>query len=190
MFRRVFLASCVVLVLAGAIACKNDIEYIQSLSAVEDLPIQTGKNFETFYSDSAKLQVIFMAPKVERYLKKGDEDGYYEFTEGVEIRFFDKHEKLEAILTANYAKYWEEQALGMARDSVVMRNIITGEQLNTEELFWDRNKSLIYSKVFTKITNNDGVYYGEGGFEADQDFKNYKLIGSSGTVKVQDEELQ
>ena len=79
-------------------------------------------------------------------------DGYYEFTEGVEIRFFDKHEKLEAILTANYAKYWEEQALGMARDSVVMRNIITGEQLNTEELFWDRNKSLIYSKVFTKIT--------------------------------------
>ena len=61
-----------VLVLAGAIACKNDIEYIQSLSAVEDLPIQTGKNFETFYSDSAKLQVIFMAPKVERYLKKGD----------------------------------------------------------------------------------------------------------------------
>lgn len=48
---------------------------------------------------------------------------------------------------------------------------------------------MIYSKVFTKITNVDGVYYGEEGFESDQDFDNYKLIGSSGTVNVEDEEL-
>jgi LPS export ABC transporter protein LptC len=180
-----------ILILSGQFfnnACKNDIEYINALSNELTLPTQTGINFEVQYTDSCRLQVIFNAPLVERYTKGGEEGSYYEFTKGIELHFFDRNEVLESIITARYAKYWEDKNLGMARDSVVGRNVKTGEQLNTEELFWDRKKRTIYSHVFTKITNSDGVYYGERGFEADQDFQNYKLIGSSGSVRVRDEE--
>jgi LPS export ABC transporter protein LptC len=170
-------------------SCNNDIEYINSLSNEAIIPTQTGKNFEVQYTDSCRLQAIFKAPLVERYTKATEEGPYYEFTQGIEIQFFNRNEEVESILTARYAKYWEDKKLGMARDSVVGRNIKSGENLNTEELFWDREKQIIYSKVFTKITNDDGVYFGEKGFEADQGFQNYKLIGSSGSVKVKDEEV-
>jgi LPS export ABC transporter protein LptC len=168
-------------------SCKKDIEYINALSNEIILPTQTGKNFEVQYTDSCKLQAIFKAPLVERYTKGAEDAPYYEFTQGIELYFFDRNEELESILTARYAKYWEDKSLGMARDSVVGRNVKTGEQLNTEELYWDREKRLIYSNVFTKVTNADGVFFGEKGFEADQGFQHYKLIGSSGTVRVSDE---
>jgi LPS export ABC transporter protein LptC len=169
-------------------SCKNDIEYINALSNELNLPTETGTNFEVQYTDSCRLQVIFKAPLVERYTKGGEEGSYYEFTKGIEMQFFDRNEQLESVVTARYAKYWEDKNLGLARDSVVGRNVRTGEQLNTEELYWDREKKIIYSNVFTKITNDDGVYFGEKGFEADQGFQNYKLIGSSGSVNVENDE--
>ena len=171
-------------------SCKNDIETINALSNELNLPNQSGKNFEVQYTDSGRLQVIFKAPLVERYLNDKDKGPFYEFGEGIEIQFFNKNETLESIVTARYGIYYEDKNLGIARDSVVCRNLKTGEQLNTEELYWDRENETIYSNVFTKITNIDGVYYGEKGFEADQNFDNYKLIGSSGTVRVRDEETQ
>ena len=171
-------------------SCHNDIETIKALSDDLNLPNQSGKNFEVQYTDSGKLLVIFKAPLVERYIKKGDKGSYYEFNKGIEILFFDKNEMLESIVTARHGLYYEDKNLGVASDSVVGTNIRTDEQLNTEELFWDRENRTIYSHVFTKITNEDGVFYGEKGFESDQDFDNYKLIGSSGTVRVRDEEIQ
>jgi LPS export ABC transporter protein LptC len=201
-FKQYSFASCMVrfklpgnlfILLSGIIlatSCKNDIDYINALTDELNIPRQTGKNFEVQYTDSGRLQVIFKAPLVERYFKGGEEGTYYEFPKGVEINFFDRNERLESVVTSRYAKYWEDKNLGVTRDSVVGRNIKSGEQINTEELFWDREKQIIYSKVFTKITNEDGVYFGERGFEADQGFENYKLIGSSGTVRVKDEEIQ
>jgi LPS export ABC transporter protein LptC len=185
---KIFVIIIVVLLQVMFTACRNDIEYINALSNELSLPTQTGINFEVQYTDSCRLQVIFKAPLVERYIKGGEDGSYYEFTQGIELQFFDRNEELESVVTARYAKYWEDKNLGMARDSVVGRNVKTGEQLNTEELFWDREKKILYSHVFTKITNSDGVYFGEKGFEADEGFQNYKLIGSSGSVNVKDEE--
>ena len=173
-----------------AVSCKNDIETINALSNELNLPDQSGKNFEVQYTDSGKLQVIFRAPLVEHYISRDDEGSYYEFSRGIEIQFFDQDEILESVVTARHGLYYEDKNLGIARDSVVGRNLKTGEQLNTEELFWDREHQTIYSNVFTKISNEDGVFYGEKGFESDQNFDNYKLIGSSGTVRVRDEETQ
>jgi LPS export ABC transporter protein LptC len=176
-----YVALIIIITLVLFTSCKNDIDYIKSLSDEANIPHQTGKNFEIQYTDSGRLQVLFRAPVIERYMKGGKEGSYY---------FYNKNEQLESVITSRYAKYWEEKNLGVARDSVVGRNIKSGEQLNTEELYWDREKHQIYSKVFTKITNEDGVYFGERGFEADQGFENYKLLGSSGSVKVKDEAIE
>ena len=141
------------------------------------------------YTDSCRLQVIFRAPEMERY-ERPEEEAYREFPKGIEVLFYDKQEHLQSRITAKWAKYFENQQLWVARDSVVARNVQTNEELTTEELFWNHEKKIIYSHVFTKIVNPDGVYYGEKGFESDENFDNYKLIGSSGTVNVKDEQKQ
>jgi LPS export ABC transporter protein LptC len=170
-----------------AVACKNDIEKINAFAEGLDLPDQSGKNIRVEYSDTGKLQLKFITPEMTRYLKK--EEPYYEFPKGIEVYFYDANENIKSIITANYAIYKEKNQLWEARDSVVARNVLTGERIDTEQMFWSQPDKLIYSDVFTKITNPDGIYFGERGFEASQDLSYYKLIGSRGKVKVKDEEL-
>jgi len=177
--------------LSGLIlSCNNDLEIINLLSEDSDFPLQTGKNIEVQYTDSTKLQLIFRAPQMKKFLTNQEEGAYYIFEKGIEVLFFDEDENLESTFTAGYANYYEKTSLWKANNNVIAKNVQTNEQLTTEELYWDQKNKRIYSHVFTKITNDDGIYYGEKGFESDQDLNNYKLIGSSGTVEVEDEELQ
>ncbi|HBH47267.1 MAG TPA: LPS export ABC transporter periplasmic protein LptC [Bacteroidales bacterium] len=168
------------------LSCKNDMQKVSVYATELNLPTQSAKNISVEYTDTGKLQLKFSTTVLEYFDKV--EEPYYEFPEGVEVIFYDEFEEVKSIITANYSIYYENPQLWEARDSVVARNIQTGEKLETEELFWDQVKKQIYSTVFTKITNEDGVYYGEKGFEAAQDLSSYRLIGSSGTVRVQDDE--
>jgi LPS export ABC transporter protein LptC len=177
------------IIFLNVFACRNDIDEIHAISNQLDLPNQSGKNIEVWYTDSGKLQLKFIAPAMSQYVKKAG-GPYYEFPAGVEVLFYDKLGQAESKVTAGYAIYYEEKKLWEARDSVVAKNLSTNEQLETEQLYWDLDKKLVYSIVFTKITNTDGVYYGESGFEANQDMKKYKLKGSSGTVNVKDETVE
>ena len=163
--------------------CKNDIEVVNALTNELDLPNQSGKNIEFQLTDSGKLKLIFKAPIGERYVRENEEP-YKEFPEGIEVMFYNDDEILESKLTAGYAKQWEEQMLWKATDSVVAENLLTGERLDTEELFWNEEKKRIYSVVFTKIATEDGIFYGEKGFESDQELKNYQLIGSGNIRKL------
>jgi LPS export ABC transporter protein LptC len=168
-------------------SCNNDLEQINAITSDLNLPNQSGRNIEVQYTDSSRLLLIFKTPLMRRYTKR--EGGpYYEFPEGIDVLFYDKQEKPESKVTAKYAIYHEDQKLWEARDSVVAFNLKTLEQLHTEQLFWDMEKKEIYTHVFTKINTTDGVFYGEEGFESNQDFTRYILKGSSGTVNVKDEE--
>jgi LPS export ABC transporter protein LptC len=183
-------SSLCVLVLLTAISCHNDLDMINAFTEDANYPLQTGKNIEVQYTDSTRLQLIFRAPEMKKFLDDEEEGAYYVFEDGIEVFFYDDEENLESTFRSGYAKYFEKINLWKASDSVVARNVQTNEQLTTEEIYWDQQNKRIYSNVFTKITNEDGVFYGEKGFESDQDLENYKLIGSSGTMEVEDEELQ
>ena len=68
------------------------------------------------------------------------------------------------------------------------RRLTNGDALNTEELFWDEEKQLIYSNVYTRVQNEDNILYGKDGFEAQQNLDNWFLKGTSGEIMVSDEE--
>ena len=164
---------------------ENDIEKIKSFEKNEDIPTLTSKETEIIYTDSAKLKVIINAPLVSRFGEK--ENPFWEFPEGIHVRFFDENEQLESIISSRYAIYHVEKNLWEARNSVKAKNLKKNEQLNTEQLFWDEKKQLIYSTKFSRVENEDGIFFGEGGFEANQNFTWWKLKGSSGTVNYKDE---
>ncbi len=169
-----------------ASSCKNDIKKINELANEDKLADQFGKNIEVYYSDSTKLKLKFKA-KILKHYPNSKEGPYYDFPKGVDVYFYDEKEKLESTITCGHAKHFENETLWEARDSVIVTNVQTNEELYTEHLFWDQEKKEIYSNVFTKITNQDGVFFGEEGFVSNQDFTKYRLKGSSGTVNIEDE---
>ncbi len=168
-----------------SLSCENDIEKINALTSELNLPDQTGYDVEIAYTDSGKLIGKLFTPELYKYAD--DKDPYIEFPKGIKVVFYDKNEEFESYIRANWAKYFEKKELWEARNNVVARNVKKGEQLNTEQLFWDQALGIIYSDKFSKIVNADGTFYGENGFQAKEDLSKWKLKGSKGTVNVSDE---
>ncbi|MBN2350627.1 MAG: LPS export ABC transporter periplasmic protein LptC [Bacteroidales bacterium] len=167
-------------------SCETDIEKINALTNIPQLADQTGIDVEVAYSDSGKLKSEFSTPELFKYSKA--EEPYYEFPSGIFVKLYDNSEKLESTIEAKYAIYYFEKGLWEARNNVIAKNVQNGDRLDTEHLFWDTESRKIYSEKFSKIVNEDGVFYGENGFEADQDMTKWKLIGSKGTVTVKEDQ--
>ncbi|MBN1133039.1 MAG: LPS export ABC transporter periplasmic protein LptC [Bacteroidales bacterium] len=166
--------------------CENDIEKVNMLTGDSLPPRVVGTNVEVLFSDSARVKVQIQAPEFRQYT--GIERPYLEFPEGAEIYFYDDSLRIESRLRADYAVYYNEEKLWQATGNVEAVRLTNGDQLNTEELFWDEEKELIYSNTFTRIHNQDDTFYGKNGFESHQNLNNWQLKGSSGTVNLRDEE--
>jgi len=179
---------CLLFMIAGlaTFGCENDIERVSLLTDETEVAKIRGSNIEVIYSDSAKVQVQMLAPSYQQF--SDVERPYMEFPEGLEVYFYDDSLRIESEIQANYAIYYSEEGLWHATGNVVARRLDSGEALQTEELYWDENKELIWSESYTRIQNEDGIFYGKNGFESDQNLDNWQLKGTSGTVEVQEDE--
>jgi LPS export ABC transporter protein LptC len=174
------------LIFLGITGCENNIEVIKNITNVREIPSLSGENVEILYSDSGKVKMKVVARVLNKY--NSPDKQYIEFPKGIIIYKYDSVFQIEASVKADWALYKEKLKLWEARDAVEAKNLKENEQLFTEELFWDQNKHIIYSKKFTKIINSDGVFYGDGGFESNESLSKWHLIGVKGKVNIKDSE--
>jgi LPS export ABC transporter protein LptC len=165
------------LVLTALVSCENKIPTI-SKSDILRLPSATSRNHETVYTDSGKIQVVMTAPLIEKY--DNADPPYFEFRSGLMIFFHDGNREPVARVSAKYAKYIESKTLWELKDSVVVINE-THDKLETELLFFDEKKELIYTDRFVKITNDDQIVMGTG-FESDPRLERRKIRNVSATI--------
>lgn len=178
-----------VLVLTGTIffiSCENDIEKINAFGEEKNLPVRVGYDVETAYTDSGLLKGKLIAPELMVFQEK--DDTYIEFPKGIKVIFYNESGEQTSVITSNYAINYPKKQLWIAKHNVVAKNEKEGKELYTEELYWDQKLGKIYSEVYSKIINPDGTFYGEKGFEADQDMSKWKLKQSKGEVNVKNEE--
>ena len=168
------------------LACTNSPEDIKLVTGQEEvLPLNVQKNIIYEYSDSSYKRLEVRAPEVQDFSQI--KEPYREFSLGIDVTFFDKLGNPESHLRANYAKENINEKLWEARGDVVVVNE-KGEQINTEQLFWDVKKEMIYSNVFVKISTGEEVIMGDG-FEADQNFTSYKIKGNvKGEIQIEEKE--
>ena len=166
--------------------CENDIERINLLTDESEAPTIQGTNIQVIYSDSAKVKVQVLAPIYKQYPTA--ERPYMEFEKGLEVFFYDDSAKIESELRADYTIYYIDDGLWHATGNVVAKNFDNGDALYTDELFWDEKEELIYSDSYTRVHSEENTLYGKKGFRSHQSLSNWQLIGSSGTINVQDEE--
>lgn len=181
--RIVFIGSIIVSVILG---CENDIETIRSLTSKVEYPDLSGKDVHVLYTDSTKKKMEIEAPTVLQFTTV--KEPYSEFPDGIEVKFYNEREQLESQINADEAIYYQDKQLWEARDNVFARNFLTGEKLTTDLLFWDEEEGTVYSDQFSKIETEDGIFYGEEGFEADQSMDKWILKSSQGTVNVDEQE--
>lgn len=178
-----FLVLLTIVLNAGFVACENDLEVVQAFNDPEKVPDATGENYEILRYDSAQLKGKIVSDLVLRFsLIK---EPYLEFPKGIHVQFYDSLKNVKAEVKSKYAIYKEKQKLWEARKDVVVISK-DGKQLNTEQLFWDQNKKIIYSNKFCRITTPNANLTGNK-FIADEDFSSYELTAVQGPLKVKDE---
>ena len=177
-FSKIF---CFLVVAFVLYSCETKVETIKK-SEILLLPSMTNRDISTVYTDSGKVQLIMRTPLIETYTN--EESPYSEFREGIYVVFFEGKKDSIGYATAKYAKYIDKKKLWELRDSVVVLNG-SNDRLETEQLFWDQEKDLIYTDRFVKIINEDQTLMGTG-FESDIKLSKRKIKSPSGPIYLKE----
>ena len=127
-----------------------------------------------YYSDSAQVKVKGTTPHRMEYA-----DGNQEFPKGLYLEFYYDLGKIESTIKANKAYFNKEKNEWLGQEDVVVINTESGQQLNTEELYWLPSDEKIYTEKFVTITREDEILHGRG-LEAAQDFSSYSITNPEG----------
>ena len=156
-------------------SCERD-EAEDAAASEETMRTEYSENLSIVESQNGRRSYHFVTPLVEGYSLA--REPYREFRKGVKITTYkdDSLSTVDAVLTANYAIYYENRKLWEAKGNVVVVKS-DGKNLYTQQLFWNQQTKKIYSNVDSKIVQNDGrdVFIGEG-FESDEEFKDWRCI--------------
>jgi LPS export ABC transporter protein LptC len=164
-------------------SCSNDIEKVKVLTEAHKFPDQSINDADIIYSQHGKIKVKVEAPIINNYQEV--EEPHITFPEGINVEFYDSTLTVESKISANYAIYHEPDQLWEAKNNVVAINS-EGDTLNTEYLIWNQEEGVIYTDRYVRITTKDGIIHGKG-FEANQNFSNWRIKKTTGTLEVKDE---
>lgn len=161
--------------------CENDETKIPNLRD-KRTALEVGHNIESYLSQNARVKARLTAPLMYRYQA---DSSYVEFPQTLHVDFYNDSLQKETLLDARYGKYREWENKVFLRDSVVVMNIITGDTLRCNELWWDQNAQKFYTNKPVRIYKKDKtVLIGTGGMEAKQDLSEKIFFNSSGTGPV------
>ena len=153
-------------------------------AANEAMMTEYSENLLIVMSQNGRKSYVFTTPLVEGYTLGAEP--YREFRKGVKITTYkdDSLSSVDAVLTANYAIYYENRELWEAKGNVVVEKS-DGKTLYTQQLFWNARTGKIYSNVDSKIVQNGGrdVFIGEG-FESDEQFRDWRFRRMKGQMEV------
>ncbi len=133
-------------------------------------------------SQNGRRSYFFETPLVEGYTLASEP--YREFRKGIKITTYqdDSLATVDAVLTSNYAIYYEKRELWEAKGDVVIKKF-DGTEVYTQQLFWNARTKKIYSNVDTKLVKGNNVFVGER-FESDEDFKDWRFFYQKSRMEV------
>ena len=141
-------------------------------------PMMETINVHTLLSDSAKLKFQLTAPLEQQF-----ENGDVLYPKGMTVTFYSADGLRTVIntLTANYGKVDKAKNLYTMRGDVRVVNVPQAQRMNTEELFYNQEKRLIYtdSAMFVKVTTPTEYLTGYG-LTANQNFSRYRILKPEG----------
>jgi LPS export ABC transporter protein LptC len=170
------------------ISCGREIEKVDKIENPDTIPAIRATDIETIYSDSSVVRLKINAPELKDFPEADSLDPKLEFPQGLTATFYNKSGRIESTLTADYAIYHSKSKVFEAKNNVLVKNLTEDQELRTSELWWNETTERIWSDKAVSITTADGTTIGEGGFTADQNFREYRIIKSRGQMKVKEPE--
>lgn len=173
-----FFVWAVVILSLGWVSCEDRKEIMND--ELYDGPLLEMDSIHTKMSDSARIKLILKAPKQRNY-----ESGDREWPNGLYLEYLDDEGTIVSTFKADFVYYNAKDNLYKSEGNVVVTNTETGDELNTEELYWSPEDEEFFTERFVTIQSGDEIHKGEG-LRADQDFSSYRILKPQGTIFIED----
>jgi len=151
----------------------QDINLLYSDSSIYDY----GLGLEIDYYLKGKLEFKLIAPEMQKVFDPIEKNI---FPKGIQVFIYNQKLDTIATISSGFAVQNNNKKLVEVKKNVVLKNS-QNEQLNTETLFWDKDKKQIYTDEFVTINTENEIIMGYG-FLTDQTFSTYSLSNITGTI--------
>lgn len=160
------------------LSCENNINEVNNINKKTG-SVEEATFIKINYTIAGKTKAILTAPLM---LHVEDTVTYYEFPKTLYAEFYNADQVKESKLTALYGKYKDGESIIYLRDSVKIINMLKGDTIYCEDLYWNRNRIGVefYTNRNVRIRQKNGDYMNGTGMEADQGFKNYHMLQPRG----------
>jgi LPS export ABC transporter protein LptC len=133
----------------------------------------------------ARIKGRLTAPYMRRFQRT--DSPYAEFPRTLHVDFYqdsvtmNQKPVIESKLDALYGKYLSAQNKVYLRDSVVVRNVLKGDTVHCQDLWWDNKTERFSTDKPVRIYTKDKILFGTG-MDADQNFRWYNIRKLTGVV--------
>ena len=173
-------ASCIIMLLFcfAIMGCESNFKEVQKMGFAEFSPSGDADGINLKYTDSGRITANLVSPKMLDYATV--KFPFTEFPQGIHLTLYDKNGK-ETYVDAKYAISHKNTNLIDLQNNVRISNQ-SGEQLETEQLYYDQKNEWFFTEKKFKFTSPKGVSYGEG-IDFSKDFKKVNSQKISGEVQ-------
>ena len=156
-------------------SCKSELGEAKKIN-LDETPSQVVEGIFHIQSQNGLLQLRVEADRMERYVN--DSVSYEIFTVGFDVFAYNEEGLLKTEITslnAMHSKSDEDGEKWEAYGDVVVKNIIKGERMETDTLYWDRDNERIYTDCYVRMYSPSGFMQGYG-IISDQRARNSKIL--------------
>lgn len=163
-------------------SCQGNLNEIRALDLQGGSPQAIAEGLNLKYTDSGRMVANLKSPKMLDFTNK--DFPYREFPEGVEVEFYDENNQ-KSILTANYGIIYEKTGLIDLRGDVVLYTS-DSTKLEASQLYWDQNRSWVFTDKSNRIQFPNGALNEGEGFDSNQNFGNFRSRTNVGVQIIEE----
>lgn len=165
-------------------SCQGNLEEIRALDLEGNSPQAVARELDLKYTDSGRLVANLRSPRMLDFSNK--KFPYREFPDGLEVEFYDE-ENQKSTVRADYGVVYEETGLIDLQGEVV---IFTSDstRLEASQLYWDQNLGWVFTDKPNKIRFPNGALNEGQGFDANQNFGNFRSRINVGVQIIEDKD--
>ena len=148
----------------------------------EEVAQGTGRDVVIKHTDSGRLSAKLKTSLLKDFTHV--KFPYYEFPDGVELTIYGK-DSTESKVFADYAIQYEKTKLVDLKGNV---KIITADStvLDAPQLYWNQKLHWVYTDQPYNVLFENGAKNKGSGFDANEDFTNFKSRSNVGTQVLED----
>lgn len=159
------------------VSCANKLKSIDA-DKISKAPTQVVLDMDASQTQDGMMKMRLVAKKMERY-EDSESDSREIFPEGFRVLAYNEEGLLETQIVSDEASHTVQggNEQWAAYGNVVINNYLNGQRIETDTLYWDRERQRIYNHTgcLVRLYSQDGFMQGYG-LDSDERARDAQLL--------------